>query len=92
MDRLSEAADRLKPYPDADKNQRDGIEKCGEHACAMIAEGLPVGCGTRLKVNGNKGEQQRQGVGAGHAEELFAPHGYSDTVELVLAKAPDWRY
>ena len=48
--------------PDGEDEQRRGIHKCGEHSGALIAEGLGVGRGTALEVDGDEGEQQRERV------------------------------
>lgn len=62
VDRRAEAMDCLNGDPDGDDDQRCCIDERSEDAGALIAEGLGIVGGTRLKVDGGKTEEESQEI------------------------------
>ena len=55
-DRSIDAMDGGEGDPSSEEDQRKRIDEGGEHARALVAEGLLVGGGAALEVDGDEGE------------------------------------
>ena len=66
--------------PCGEEDERERIDEGGEHARALVAEGLLVGGGAALEVDGDEGEPNGQ-----HVREVVA--GLGDEGEGVRAQA-----
>ena len=63
-----EAVDGGEGDPDRESDESDGVDEGGKDASTLVAEGLLVGGGTRLKVDGEEREtdgKEIRGVVAG---------------------------
>ena len=79
-DRSDDAMDGGEGDPCGENDQRERVDEGGEDAGALVAEGLLVGGGAALEVDGDKGEPDGE-----HVREVVA--GLGDEGEGVGAQA-----
>src|ERR1700683_1859715 len=60
---VTDAVDSFVSDPAGDDDERERIKEGGKDAGALVAEGLLVSSGTRLKPDGDEGEHDGEGVG-----------------------------